>query len=106
MADKWMKTRVGRVLADYLGMAVALIVLLVIFGLAAENFFTLTTFRTIANQIPDTAIAAVGMTFVLMSRSIPAIPMALNRPPIVVGARQTSKAISTVTEIGLPWPET
>ena len=70
MADKWMKTRVGRVLADYLGMAAALIVLLVIFGLAAENFFTLTTFRTIANQIPDTAIAAVGMTFVLIIAGI------------------------------------
>ncbi|MCX5646443.1 MAG: ABC transporter permease [Phycisphaerae bacterium] len=65
-----MKTRVGRVLADYLGMAVALIVLLVIFGLAAENFCTLTTFRTIANQIPDTAIAAAGMTFVLIIAGI------------------------------------
>ena len=44
--------------------------LLVIFGLAAENFFTLTTFRTIANQIPDTTIAAVGMTFVLIIAGI------------------------------------
>ena len=70
MADELTKKRVGRVLADYLGMAVALVALLVIFGLAAENFFRLTTFRTIANQIPDTAIAAVGMTFVLIIAGI------------------------------------
>jgi ribose transport system permease protein len=70
MADELTRKRVGRVLADYLGMAVALVALLVIFGLAAQNFFTLTTFRTIANQIPDTAIAAVGMTFVLIIAGI------------------------------------
>lgn len=70
MADRLTKKRVGGLLADYLGMAVALIVLLAVFGIAAENFFTLTTFRTIANQIPDTAIAAVGMTFVLIIAGI------------------------------------
>jgi ribose transport system permease protein len=70
MADELTKKSVGRLLADYLGMAVALAALLVIFGIAAENFFTLTTFRTIANQIPDTAIAAVGMTFVLIIAGI------------------------------------
>ncbi|MBM4024885.1 MAG: ABC transporter permease [Planctomycetes bacterium] len=51
-------------------MAIALVLLLVIFGLWARNFFTLTTFRTIANQIPDTTIAAVGMTFVLILAGI------------------------------------
>ncbi len=70
MADELTKKRIGGLLADYLGMAAALVVLLVIFGMAAENFFTLTTFRTIANQIPDTAIAAVGMTFVLIIAGI------------------------------------
>jgi ribose transport system permease protein len=70
MAGRLTKKRVGGLLADYLGMAVALIVLLAVFGIAAENFFTLTTFRTIANQIPDTAIAAVGMTFVLIIAGI------------------------------------
>jgi ribose transport system permease protein len=44
--------------------------LLIVFGVAAENFFTEATFRTIANQIPDTAIAAVGMTFVLIIAGI------------------------------------
>ena len=70
MADELVRKRVGGLLADYLGMAAALIALLVVFGIAAENFFTLTTFRTIANQIPDTAIAAVGMTFVLIIAGI------------------------------------
>jgi ribose transport system permease protein len=70
MADELTRKRVSRLLVDYLGMAGALALLLVVFGLAAENFFTLTTFRTIANQIPDTAIAAVGMTFVLIIAGI------------------------------------
>ena len=55
---------------DYLGMALALALLLVIFGFSAQNFFTLTTFRTIANQIPDITIVAVGMTFVLIIAGI------------------------------------
>jgi ribose transport system permease protein len=70
MADELTRKRISGLLVDYLGMAVALAVLLAIFGLAAENFFTLTTFRTIANQIPDTTIAAVGMTFVLIIAGI------------------------------------
>ncbi|MBL7143806.1 MAG: ABC transporter permease [Phycisphaerae bacterium] len=55
---------------DYIGMALALVLLLVIFGLSAQNFFTLTTFKTIANQIPDITIVAVGMTFVLIIAGI------------------------------------
>jgi ribose transport system permease protein len=70
MVDELKKRRIGGLVADYLGMAVALILLLAIFGIKAENFFTWTTFRTIANQIPDTTIAAVGMTFVLIIAGI------------------------------------
>jgi len=55
---------------DYLGMAAALAVELVIFGVFAENFFTWTNFKTIANQIPDKTIVAVGMTFVLIIAGI------------------------------------
>ena len=51
---------------DYLGMTMALVLLLVIFGFSTEKFFTFRTLRTIANQIPDTTIVAVGMTFVLI----------------------------------------
>ncbi len=57
-------------LTDYLGMALALAALLVIFGLSAGNFFTFTNFRTIANQVSDTTIVAVGMTFVLIISGI------------------------------------
>ena len=55
---------------DYLGMALALVLLLIIFGLSARNFFTLTNFKTIANQVPDITIVAVGMTFVLIIAGI------------------------------------
>jgi ribose transport system permease protein len=55
---------------DYLGMALALAGLIAYFGIKAENFFTLTTFRMIANQVPDITIVAVGMTFVLIIAGI------------------------------------
>jgi ribose transport system permease protein len=57
-------------ITDYIGMVLALALLLVIFGLSAQNFFTITTFRTIANQVPDITIVAVGMTFVLIIAGI------------------------------------
>jgi ribose transport system permease protein len=58
------------IVMDYVGMAGALVLLLVVFGYLAENFFTWRTLRTIANQIPDTTIVAVGMTFVLIIAGI------------------------------------
>lgn len=58
------------VVTDYLGMALALVGLIIFFGLKAENFFTLTTFRTMANQVPDITIVAVGMTLVLIIAGI------------------------------------
>ena len=53
-------------LADYLGMGAAVVLLIIIFGLTAQNFFSRATFLTIADQVPDTTILAVGMTFVLV----------------------------------------
>jgi ribose transport system permease protein len=53
-------------LAEYLGMLLVLAAMLAYFGMKAEHFFTSSTFRTIANQIPDATILAVGMTFVLL----------------------------------------
>ena len=58
--------RLPRWVTDYLGMAVVLAVLLLIFGTSAKNFFSLLTFKTIAGQVPDITILAVGMTFVLI----------------------------------------
>ena len=56
--------------ADYVGMTAVLAGLLVFFGVFAENFFSLATFRTIADQVPDITIIAVGMTFVLIIAGI------------------------------------
>lgn len=47
-------------------MLLVLGLMLTYFGLKAEHFFTPATLRTIANQIPDATILAVGMTFVLL----------------------------------------
>jgi len=57
-------------LTDYLGMTLALAGLVVAFGLATDHFLTPTTFKMIANQIPDAVIIAVGMTFVLVVAGI------------------------------------
>ncbi len=67
---KELKQRLLSLVADYAGLLCALVLMLVTFALKAENFFTLTTFRAIANQIPDTMIVAVGMTFVLIIAGI------------------------------------
>ncbi|MBL7153469.1 MAG: ABC transporter permease [Phycisphaerae bacterium] len=57
-------------LAEYLGLAAALVGLIIYFGIVTENFFTPVNFRTIANQVSDTTIVAVGMTFVLIIAGI------------------------------------
>ena len=46
--------------------------LLLVAGFAAstEHFFTLTTLRTVANQIPDILLVATGMTFVIIAGGI------------------------------------
>ena len=64
------RARVYRLLLDYVGLSFVLLALILIFGLTTDHFLTLTTFRTIANQIPDAIIIAVGMTFVLIIAGI------------------------------------
>jgi len=51
---------------EYLAMAIALAVLVIYFGVRAENFLTKTTFFTIAAQVPHISIVVVGMTFALI----------------------------------------
>ena len=55
-----------RIAKDYLGLTAVLIALVAVFSFSTHNFLTLTTLRTIANQIPDAVIIAVGMTLVMM----------------------------------------
>jgi ribose transport system permease protein len=57
-------------LAEYLGMAIALAGLILVFSLATRHFFSLTTFQTIASQIPSAIVVATGMTFVLIIAEI------------------------------------
>jgi len=70
MADESRRSQIRKVAGDYLGLVTALVVLVIIFGVCTKNFFSLTTFRAIANQIPDAIIATVGMTFVLLIAGI------------------------------------
>ena len=50
------------VLTEYLGLVVALGLLVFIFSLSTSHFFSTETFRTIANQIPAAMLVATGMT--------------------------------------------
>ena len=61
-------TRVG--FASYLGLAGALLVMIILFSLLSSHFLTYDTFSTIANQIPDLVVMSVGMTFVLIIAGI------------------------------------
>lgn len=53
-----------------LGLPLALLVLIVGFGLSSEYFFSRDTFIAIANEIPALLVMAVGMTFVLVIAGI------------------------------------
>ena len=84
-----------RVILDYLGLASVVVLLVAGFSLTAENFFSLQTFRTIANQIPVLIIASAGMTFVLIVRGI----------DLSVGSvLALSSAVLGVCLVRLGWP--
>ena len=57
--------------------------------------------RIIVSTSPQasTALPDMAMTLKRVTRSMPAIPMADSRPPMVVGIRQTSRAIKV--EMGI-----
>jgi ribose transport system permease protein len=59
-----------RLAMEYAGLAAALVALITIFSLSTEHFFSLTTFRSIANQIPAAILVATGMTLVLIIAEI------------------------------------
>jgi ribose transport system permease protein len=58
------------VVGEYLGLLLVLAAMLCLFGLRSENFLTRGTLVTIANQVPDLTVVAVGMTFVLVIAGI------------------------------------
>jgi len=55
---------------DYLGLLAALAVLILVFSLSTQHFFSRTTFLTIANQIPAVLLLATAMTYVLVIAEI------------------------------------
>ncbi len=55
---------------ELLGLLIVLAILTLAFGVGTGRFLTVTTFRTIANQIPEAVIAAVGLTYVLVIAGI------------------------------------
>ncbi len=57
-------------LANYLGLLLVLLLLVGLFSVLSKYFLTASTARTIANQIPDLTVIAVGMTFVLIIAGI------------------------------------
>jgi ribose transport system permease protein len=63
-------TRWRHILAEYVSLALVLLLLIAGFAAATEHFFTLTTLRTVANQIPDILLVATGMTFVIIAGGI------------------------------------
>jgi ribose transport system permease protein len=60
------RAMLGMSLGTVGGLLAALAAMLVLFGVLSDTFFTLPTFTTLANEIPDLLVMAVGMTFVLM----------------------------------------
>ena len=57
---------------------------------------------TSTSPAASTARPDIAITFAWIIRSMPAMPIAESRPPIVVGIRQTRSAASTVIVTGVP----
>ena len=53
-----------------LGLVAVLALLVLLFSLQSDYFFSAVTFRTLANQIPTLTVIAVGMTYVLLVAGI------------------------------------
>ncbi len=55
---------------DWIGLALVLVALVVVFGLTTRHFASWTTARALANQAPDTLLVATGMTLVIVTGGI------------------------------------
>src|SRR5512137_2464228 len=55
---------------EYLGLTLALAALVLVFSLSTDHFFSATTFRTMANQIPSAVLVATAMTYLLVIAEI------------------------------------
>ena len=69
----------------------SLILLVLFFGIASDNFFSLITLTTILNQLPALTVVTVGMTFVLIVAGIDlSVGSVLGFSAAVVGAAAIS----------------
>jgi len=64
----------------------------------------LSSSSTSTSPAASTARPLVAITFAWIIRSMPAMPIAESKPPIVVGIRHTSSATSTVSVTACPAP--
>ncbi len=55
---------------DYVTLLGVVALLVFVFSLSSQHFFSLLTFTTLANQLPALTVIAVGMTFVLIVAGI------------------------------------
>lgn len=55
---------------ESLGLIAVLLLLIAVFALISDRFFSASTFNQIANQVPALAVIAVGMTFVIITAGI------------------------------------
>ena len=75
----------------------SLVLLIIFFGLTADNFFSLVTLTTILNQLPALTLVTVGMTLVLI---VAGIDLSVGS---VVGLSSAVVGVAAVT-LGLPIP--
>ncbi|MDF1657437.1 MAG: ABC transporter permease [Verrucomicrobiales bacterium] len=64
------KTRPLSRYGESLGLITVLALLIAVFALISDRFFSASTFNQIANQVPALAVIAVGMTFVIITAGI------------------------------------
>lgn len=64
--QSWNRSYFSRVFVEYAGLVAVLLLLIAVFSLLSNNFFQTSTLISIANQVPDLAFLAVGMTLVLV----------------------------------------
>jgi ribose transport system permease protein len=69
-AESAFKPTLRGALGNYVALFAALVLMVLLFGYLSKYFFTLDTFRTIANDIPAIVVTSVGMTFVLIIAGI------------------------------------
>lgn len=95
-----MYSRLRVAVGEYFGMVCALGLLILVFSLCTEYFFSAATFRTIANQIPSAILIATGITYILIIAEIDlSVGSVLGLCGVVVGVATTEWKFSPTVSI-------